>query len=66
MKTKQPFYQIVLSVLAAVFGIQSSKKASEDFKETSPWVFILIGVVFLVLFVSTLAFVVSRVTASLP
>lgn len=65
MKTKQPLHKIVLSVLAAIFGIQSSKKADQDFQETSPWIFILIGIVFLILFVSGLMLVVSRVSQSI-
>jgi hypothetical protein len=61
MKSKQPFYKIVLSVIAALFGIQSSKKANEDFKETSPWIFIIIGIVLIVLLVLGLVSVVRFV-----
>jgi len=61
MKSKQPFHKIVLSVIAALFGIQSSKKANEDFKETSPWAFIIIGIILVILFVMGLLTVVHAV-----
>jgi hypothetical protein len=63
MKNKQPFHKIFMSVLAALFGIQSAKKASEDFEEPSPWVFIFIGIFLIVLLVIGLLTVVIKVAA---
>lgn len=61
MSNKQPFHKILLSVLAAFLGVQSSKKAKDDFQEPSPWMFILIGVILLIIFVSVLLTVVNLV-----
>jgi len=55
------FFKIVLSVLAALFGIQSRSKADEDFKQPGPWVYIVVGIVFIVLLVVGLAAIVSHV-----
>lgn len=51
MKTKQPFHKVLLSVLAAFMGIQSANKAKKDFEETSPWVYVLLGIALVILLV---------------
>jgi uncharacterized membrane protein len=61
MANKQPFHKILMSVLAALFGIQSAKKASDDFEESSPWVFILIGIFLIILLVIGLLTIVMKV-----
>lgn len=53
--------QIVGSVLAAAFGVQSSKNRERDFKEGRFLPFILAGVVFTALFVAAVYLVVSTV-----
>jgi F0F1-type ATP synthase assembly protein I len=63
MRPKQPLHKILLSVIAALFGIQSSKKAQDDFKETSPWVFIFIGIGLLFCLIAGLVTVVHFVGA---
>tara|TARA_R110002110_G_scaffold65206_1_gene179856 strand:- start:5374 stop:5589 length:216 start_codon:yes stop_codon:yes gene_type:complete len=41
---KPTVFQVLLSVLAGMFGVQNSKNRERDFKHGSPLVFILIGV----------------------
>lgn len=52
---------IVKSVLAAGFGVQSSKNRERDFSQGSYRHFIVAGIVFTVLFVLTLVMVVRVV-----
>ena len=53
--------QILGSVLAAAFGVQSSKNRERDFKGGSFLPFILAGVIFTALFVGAVYLVVSTV-----
>ncbi len=39
------FWQTVLSVLAAFFGVQSGRNRQRDFSRGKPWMFVLIAVV---------------------
>lgn len=55
------FFKIVLSVLAAIFGIQSSKKAEDDFQQPGPWAYIITGIIFIILLVIGLLTIVSHV-----
>ncbi len=52
---------IVLSVFAAAFGVQSRKNQERDFKHGKARVFIIAGVVFTLLFILTVFSVVSLV-----
>lgn len=52
---------VIASVLAAAIGVQNSRNRERDFTHGDPVVFIVAGIVFTVLFVATLAFVVSLV-----
>ena len=52
---------LVGTILAAAFGVQSSKARERDFSQRSPWPFIIGGVVFGILFVLTLVFLVSMI-----
>lgn len=65
MSPKQPqqprFWDIVVSVLAALFGVQSDKNRQRDFNHGNPAVYIAVGAVFVVLFVLSLILVVSWV-----
>lgn len=55
--------QLVGSVLAAGFGVQSSKNRERDFKNGSFGVFIVAGIVFTLLFMSIIYVVVTLVLA---
>lgn len=53
--------QVIGSVLAAAFGVQSSRNRERDFKEGKFVTFIIAGLVFTALFVGTVYLVVSTV-----
>ncbi|MFT7131538.1 MAG: hypothetical protein ACI81O_000244 [Cyclobacteriaceae bacterium] len=55
------FLQIMLSVIAAAFGVQTGKNYERDFTSGSPLPYIVGGIVFTVLFVLTIVGVVSLV-----
>jgi hypothetical protein len=56
--------QLVGSVLAAGFGVQSSKNRERDFKHGRLGVFIAAGIVFTGLFMGTIYLIVSLVLAN--
>lgn len=58
---KPSFLQIVLSVIAAAFGVQSSKNRERDFKGGNIYVYIVAGVIFTAVFVVVVIFVVRLV-----
>jgi len=43
--------QVIQSVIAAAFGVQSTKNRERDFAQGKPWHYIAGGVVFTVLFI---------------
>jgi hypothetical protein len=53
--------QIVGSVFAAAFGVQSSKNQQRDFKHGKAHVFIISGIIFTLLFMGTVFTVVKLV-----
>ena len=53
--------QVVGSVLAAGFGVQSSKNRERDFKEGSSKSFVVAGILFTVVFIGALYLIVSTV-----
>lgn len=53
--------QVIGSVLAAGFGVQSSKNRKRDFQHGKPAVFIIAGIVFTVLFILSLYLIVSTI-----
>ncbi|MFT5780726.1 MAG: hypothetical protein ACI9EB_000079 [Pseudomonas sp.] len=55
------FWQMLHSVLAAAFGVQSGKNRARDFSQGKPGHFIAIGLVFTLLFVLLLVVVVKLV-----
>ena len=59
--TKRSLLDVIKSVAASAIGVQSSANRERDFEQNSVVPYILVGVVFVVLFVLTLAFVVSLV-----
>lgn len=58
---KLSIFQLTHSVLAAAFGVQSSKNRKRDFSQKSFTPFIIGGIVFTAVFVITVASVVSLV-----
>jgi len=58
---KPSFWDIVLSVLAAMFGVQTEKNRQRDFNQKSGLPYIVVGVLFIILFVITIFFIVSMV-----
>ncbi|OEE45720.1 hypothetical protein A1OS_01440 [Enterovibrio norvegicus] len=58
------FIDIVKSVFAAMFGVQSDKNRQRDFKQSSMVPYIVVGVVFVVLFVLGLMSIVSVVISA--
>ena len=54
-------WQIVASVLAASFGVQSSKNRERDFKEGSFKAFVVAGILFTLVFIGVLYLIVSTV-----
>jgi len=54
-------WQVVGSVLAAGFGVQSSKNRERDFKEGSFKTFVIAGILFTAVFIGTLYLIVSTV-----
>ncbi|ABC29342.1 conserved hypothetical protein [Hahella chejuensis KCTC 2396] len=61
---KPSLWQLVVSVLGAAFGVQSSKTRERDFKQADPKAYIIGGIVFGVLFVLTLALIVKLVLSN--
>lgn len=53
--------QVALSVIAAAFGVQSSRNRERDFSHGDPLTFIVAGLVFTALFVLTLVGIVYLV-----
>jgi uncharacterized membrane protein YidH (DUF202 family) len=62
MSASQPnFFSVIISVLAALFGVQTEQNRQRDFSKGHPGVFIAVGVFFIVLFVATLLLIVNLV-----
>lgn len=50
-KDPMTFWQVLLSVLAAAFGVQSEKNRQRDFSRGRPIHFVLVGVLATLLFI---------------
>ncbi len=61
--SKPNVFQIVLSVIAAAFGVQSSKNRERDFKGGNIYVYIAAGVIFTAVFVVLIILIVGLVLA---
>jgi len=57
----QPLLRVVKSIASAAFGVQSNRNREADFTQGNYRHFIIGGIVFTVIFVLTVAFVVSLV-----
>ena len=55
------FWQVLHSVMAAAFGVQSAKNRSRDFTHGKPGQFLLVGLLFTVGFALTLFAIVNLV-----
>ncbi|MDX5299812.1 MAG: DUF2970 domain-containing protein, partial [Gammaproteobacteria bacterium] len=58
--------QVIVSVLGGALGVQSSKQREADFQSTSPWPYIIAGLLFTLLFIGILIVIVSWVVGDLP
>lgn len=59
-----PFWKVVTSVFAAVFGVQRKDNAQRDFAQGKLSTFILVGVGVAIFLVATIATIVSMVLSS--
>lgn len=61
-QTKRPnLWQVFLSVVAALFGVQTEQARVRDFSQKSPLPYIAVGIVLIVLFVLGIALLVRTV-----
>ena len=58
---KPSFLDIIISGLAALFGVQSDRNRQRDFNHGNPVIYVAVGAVFVILFVLTLVLIVSWV-----
>lgn len=63
-QNKPSFWQVVFSILAAALGVNSESNRERDFSASSPWPFIVGGVIFGVMFVVGIALIVKLVLES--
>lgn len=61
MQGKPTLWQVVKSVLAAMFGVQNSQNRERDFMQGNPWVFVIVGIAMAILFVLSIYTVVRLV-----
>ncbi|GGF61448.1 DUF2970 domain-containing protein [Alteromonas lipolytica] len=59
MAEKPGWLNVVQSVLASAFGVQSQKKYQQDFNQTTIAPYLIVGVVFVVLLVAGLVLLVK-------
>lgn len=55
-------YRVLQSVLAALIGVQSEKKRQEDFQHSSPWPFIIAGIILTLMLVLLLVILVRWIS----
>lgn len=58
------FLKVLQSVLAGALGVQSSKRREEDFESGNPLPYIIAGIIFLVIFLVTIALIVQWVISA--
>lgn len=63
-ENRPSFLDVVKSVLASFFGVQSDKNRERDFQQGSPAQFIIVGLVLTVLFIVGMIFIVKLILAS--
>tara|TARA_R110001606_G_scaffold338092_1_gene486175 strand:+ start:237 stop:434 length:198 start_codon:yes stop_codon:yes gene_type:complete len=57
--TKSGLWDVVKSVAASVFGVQSSANRERDFKQQSFMPFVVVGVIFFIILIVSLILIVS-------
>jgi hypothetical protein len=62
---KPTVWQAIMSVLGAMFGVQSAKTRERDFSKGHPAIYIMIAIVFVVVFVFVLIGVVQWVMSGI-
>ena len=58
-QSRPSLWQVIKSVAASAFGVQSQKNYQQDFQQTSFLPFLIVGITFVVLFVMGLVGVVN-------
>ncbi len=58
---KPNILQMILSVLAAGFGVQSNKNRERDFKRGSFKLYVILGIIFVILFIAAITSIVSLI-----
>jgi len=61
---KISIFRVVLSVMAAMTGVQSSKNRERDFARGRPAAYIIVGIIMTIVFILILWTVVSLVTSA--
>ncbi len=61
---KPSILEVVKSVLASFFGVQSEKNRQRDFQQGSPAQFIIVGLILTVLFIVGMILIVKLILAS--
>ena len=61
---KPSFIDVIKSVLASFFGVQSDKNRRRDFQQGNPAQFIIVGLVLTVLFIVGMILIVKLILAS--
>jgi len=60
-KQQVSLFRVVMSVIAAMFGVQSEKNRHRDFSQGRPAAYIIVGILMTIIFILTVWFVVSLV-----
>ena len=61
---KPGFWSVMISTIAAAFGVQSRQNQERDFQHGNIWVFIVSGLIFTVLFVLAVYLLVQTVLST--
>ena len=56
--------QVIGSVLAAMFGVQSDKNRHRDFQQNSPTAFIIVGIILVIALIITMLIIVNTVIST--
>ncbi len=52
-------WDIVKSVLSAMLGVHPANAAHKDFSQTKLWPYVLVGVIFILIFIASLGLVIQ-------
>ncbi|QPG05429.1 DUF2970 domain-containing protein [Salinimonas marina] len=62
LRSATSWWSVIMSVLASAFGVQSQQNYQRDFGQTSILPYVVVGVVFVVVFVIALMLLVTYIT----